>query len=117
MAYKQLSQKKVSSEKQLTGFLDQSPDDEHMYVLDNNELHVAIRAGDKKLPHPTLVGGDPDVECAGTMRRDPNGDVVVTASSGHFRPPSEHPGQMAVNKIMGKTASSKHKKKVKGSKR
>lgn len=117
MDYAHLSKEKVTSEKQLSQYLDKSPDDEHMYVLQNSELHVAIRADDKKLPHPTLVGGDPDVECAGTMRRNSNDDVVVTASSGHFRPPSERPGQKAVDKIMEKTASSKYSKKVKGSKR
>jgi hypothetical protein len=117
MDYTQLSQQVVSSEKQLTKFLDTKEDDEHMYVLDNDRLHVAIRAEDKKLPHPTLVGGDPDVDCAGTMRKSLDGDVVVTASSGHFRPPSEKPGQDAVNRIMGKTATTSHKKNVKGSKR
>jgi hypothetical protein len=117
MDYAHLRQEKVTSEKQLTQYLDKSPDDEHMYVLDNSELHVAIRADDKKLPHPTLVGGDPDVECAGTLRRDNDDYVFVTASSGHFRPPSEGPGQKAVDKIMGKTSSAKNKKKVKGSRR
>lgn len=117
MDYKQLSQEKVNSEKELTAFLDKRESDEHMYVLHDDSLHVAIRAEAKKLPHPTLIGGDPDVDCAGTMRRSNDDDVIVTASSGHFRPPSEKLGQAKVNKLMNKTASKGRKVNVKGSRR
>ena len=117
MDYKQLRNQTVTSEKQLSTYLETAPDDEHMYVLDGGDLHVAIRADDKKLPHPTLVGGDPDVDCAGTMRVDTEGNVIVTASSGHFRPSSENLGQRAVDKMMGKTSSTTYKKRVKGSRR
>jgi hypothetical protein len=117
MDYNQLSKRKVSSEKQLTTFMNESPDDEHMYVLHEGELHVAIRAGTKKLPHPTLVGGDPDAECAGTMRQNVDGSIVVTASSGHFRPFTERKGQQAVDAMMSKTSGDKYKKDVKGSRR
>ena len=117
MDYNQLSKRKVSSEKQLTAFMNESPDDEHMYVLHEDELHVAIRGESKKLPHPTLVGGDPDAECAGTMRQNVDGSIVVTASSGHFRPFTERKGQQAVDAMMSKTSGGKYKKDVKGSKR
>jgi len=69
--------------------------DEHMYVHDGDTIHRADRTN-QKLPHPALVGGDPDVTGAGTIRvaRAPdrrNGNatyrVKVTNSSGHFRPP------------------------------
>ncbi|PKM20939.1 MAG: hypothetical protein CVV11_05575 [Gammaproteobacteria bacterium HGW-Gammaproteobacteria-15] len=113
MDYAVLSQQKVTSEKQLTAYLDTREDDEHMYVLSNSdELHVAIRSDGQKLPHPTLVGGDPDVKCAGTLRygSSDKSDVVVTASSGHFRPTSSATAQKVVNKIMEKTASQSRKK-------
>jgi len=116
MDYSVLSREKVSSEKQLTAFLGKSQGDEHMYVLDAGEVHVAIRAEDKKLPHPTLVGGDPDVTCAGTIRTGGSNEVVVTASSGHFRPTSAAPGQKAVEKIMEKTARKGFKRNVTSSK-
>jgi len=116
MDYSVLSREKIASEKQLTEFLGKSQDDEHMYVLDADEVHVAIRADDKKLPHPTLVGGDPDVTCAGTIRTGGSNEVVVTASSGHFRPTSAAPGKKAVEKIMEKTARKGFKRKVTSSK-
>lgn len=66
---------------------------EKMYVHDGDTIHTAKRTADEKKPHPTLVGGDPDVNCAGTL------DIVmtetddsttytvgVTNDSGHFRP-------------------------------
>ncbi|WP_083981959.1 eCIS core domain-containing protein [Arsukibacterium ikkense] len=115
MDYAVLSQQKVTSEKQLTSYLDNREEDEHMYVLSNSdELHVAIRSDGQKLPHPTLVGGDPDVKCAGTLRygSSEKSDVVVTASSGHFRPTSSATAQKVVNKIMEKTASQSRKKKT-----
>lgn len=116
MDYKHLSQEKVKSEKQMTTFLQKDPEDEHMYVLNNSQLHVAIRAVTKKLPHPTLVGGDPDVECAGTLRYE-EGEVIVTCSSGHFRPPTEGKGKKAVAKMMEKTGKGEFKKPVKGKRR
>lgn len=113
MDYAQLRMDKVTSEKQLTGYLNDRQEDEHMYVLHNDNVHVAIRAEAEKLPHPTLVGGDPDVSCAGTMRWGGDGEVLVTNGSGHFRPPSATPGQQAVDKIMHKTASKGRTRKVK----
>ncbi len=115
--YRVLSQRKITSEKQMTAFLNDKTDDEHMYVLDDSELHVATRAESKKLPHPTLVGGDPDVECAGTLLWGLDGSVLVTSESGHFRPPSEGPGKKFVQNMMAKTTQTSFKKKVKGKKR
>ncbi|WP_417591697.1 DUF4157 domain-containing protein [Owenweeksia hongkongensis] len=117
MDYNQLSKRKLSSEKQITSFLNEKPEDEHMYVLDNNEHHVAIRNESKKLPHPTLVGGDPDVDCAGTMRWGIDGAVVVDDGSGHFRPGGAKPAETNLNKIMNKTAKKSFSKKIKGGKR
>jgi hypothetical protein len=61
---------------------------EHMYVHADGKIYTGGR-DQEKLPHPTLVGGDPDATCAGTMSFD-NGTktVTVTNESGHFRPKS-----------------------------
>jgi hypothetical protein len=117
MEYMQLSAQMITSEKQMTTFLNNSPDDEHMYVLKGGDLHVAIRAQSKKLPHPTLIGGDPDVDCAGSLQRSPDGTVLVTRESGHFRPPSVSIAQQAVDKMMKKSATKSFKKIVKGKKK
>ncbi len=67
--------------------------DERMYVHNGNTIHTSTRAADVKKPHPTLVGGDPNVTCAGTLNiasAVDNGTttytVGVTNDSGHFRP-------------------------------
>lgn len=91
--------------------------DEHMYVLNNDTHHVAIRSDDLKLPHPTLVGGDPDVDCAGTMRWGIDGAVIVDDGSGHFRPGGARPAEQKLNKIMNKTSRTSFKKKIKRGRR
>ena len=68
---------------------------EHMYVHNGDTVHMYSR-GNEKRPHPTLVGGDPDVTCAGELHVTeeefpPLGGPVtytvrVTTESGHFRP-------------------------------
>lgn len=61
---------------------------EFMYVHEDKTIYTGGR-DHEKLPHPTLVGGDPDAICAGTMQRDlPNKTIWVTNESGHFRPSS-----------------------------
>lgn len=118
MDYNVLSDRKITSEKQITKFLDENEEDEHMYVLNGKSMHVAIRGEGVKLPHPTLVGGDPDVDCAGTMRWDVNDEVIVDDGSGHFRPKGAHAAKKFVDKIMHKTAGNDaFKKKVKSGKR
>ena len=63
---------------------------EIMYVHLGSDVYVAGRDTEKK-PHPTLVGGDPDVTGAGTIRKSEvteewgSENVVVTNDSGHFR--------------------------------
>jgi hypothetical protein len=62
---------------------------EIMYVHAGDNIHVAGRDEEKK-PHPSLVGGDPDVTAAGTLsaRLNAQGWVLVgkiTDDSGHFR--------------------------------
>lgn len=70
-----------------------NPGTEHMYVHDGDTIHTADRT-DEKLPHPTLVGGNPDVTSAGTLtfyepaNRPDLRRITVTNESGHFRPPS-----------------------------
>lgn len=70
---------------------------ELMYVHHNGVIKRANRNGEK-LPHPALVGGDPDVTTAGTLQVNNLGerqkwgrtvtkyDIIVTNSSGHFQP-------------------------------
>ncbi len=66
---------------------------EHMYA----HMGTTIYRGDRtreKLPHPALIGYDPDVIGAGTLRatysaparQRPTLRIKVTNSSGHFRP-------------------------------
>ncbi|MDO4501105.1 MAG: hypothetical protein Q4B60_07535 [Erysipelotrichaceae bacterium] len=62
-----------------------------MYVLDpDDNIVIAIRKnvlGEKKSPHPTLIGGkNPLVKCAGMMTFN-NGKIVsVDNMSGHYKP-------------------------------
>jgi hypothetical protein len=59
---------------------------EHMYVHEGSNIYTGGRDREK-LPHPTLVGGDPDATCAGTMWLDNSTrTVTITNESGHFRP-------------------------------
>jgi hypothetical protein len=63
---------------------------EHMYVHFGDDICRGDRTREK-LPHPALVGYDPDVSGAGTLRATFNNNtlrVKVTNSSGHFRPPT-----------------------------
>ncbi len=64
-------------------------DREHMYVHRDNNIYRGDRTREK-LPHPALIGYDPDVDGAGTLWATFNNNtlrVKVTNSSGHFRPP------------------------------
>jgi hypothetical protein len=61
---------------------------EYMYVHCDGDIYTGGRDREK-LPHPTLVGGDPDATCAGTMLLDNSKKTVtITNESGHFRPSS-----------------------------
>lgn len=63
---------------------------EHMYVHVDDVIYTANR-NFEKLPHPTLVGGDPDAKCAGTMRFNRSKKIItITNESGHFRPSNVH---------------------------
>lgn len=84
VSYQQLSDSKLVNGKGLESWL--SGSGEHMYVHHKSAVHIATRT-DNKLPHPTLVGGDPDVKGAGTMYKTGK-DVFITRQSGHFRPSS-----------------------------
>lgn len=55
-----------------------------MYTYQANDLRVQTRNGEKK-PHPTLIGGDPDVLAAGTVRKNSQGYIDLNDRSGHFR--------------------------------
>ncbi len=60
---------------------------EHMYVHEGGKIYTGGRDREK-LPHPTLVGGDPDATCAGTMTWNNSSKTVsITNESGHLRPP------------------------------
>lgn len=111
MDYNILSTEKLTSEQQIRNFLNRRPEDEHMYVLNDNSIHVAVRAESEKLPHPTLVGGDPDVQCAGTIHWDGE-NVAVDNSSGHFRPANAKPAIKKINDIIKSTANKQNKRNV-----
>jgi Rad3-related DNA helicase len=77
---------------------------EHMYVHAAEGILVANREGEK-LPHPTLIGGDPDVKGAGTMLEISYGEeskIGITNKSGHFRPRDIHADTVkTVRSILG----------------
>jgi Domain of unknown function (DUF4157) len=87
---------------------------EHMYVHENGNIYTGGRDREK-LPHPTLVGGDPDATCAGTMWLDnSNKTVAITNESGHFRPPTVASATVElVKSILPKPAKGKAGYKVK----
>jgi hypothetical protein len=84
---------------------------EHMYVHADSQIYTGGRDREK-LPHPTLVGGDPDATCAGTMWLSDN-TVTITNESGHFRPKSVASATVeAVKSILPKPAKGKAGLKV-----
>ncbi|WP_300661301.1 hypothetical protein [Fluviicola sp.] len=86
VSYEQLKDSTLQNNAGLKNWL--SSDGEHMYVHNKSSVQIATRA-DNKLPHPTLVGGDPDVKGAGTMYMTGK-KVYITKLSGHFRPSKVH---------------------------
>ena len=75
---------------------------EHMYVHCGDDIKIATRQDDEKLPHPTLVGGDPIVKGAGTMYKN-RGIIYITKKSGHFRPNFIHNDTLTKVSSMGET--------------
>lgn len=87
VAYEQLQNTTLKSAQGLRTWLGKDVE-EHMYVHAGSNIYTGGRDREK-LPHPTLVGGDPDATCAGTMSFDNSTKTVtITNESGHFRPPS-----------------------------
>lgn len=87
VVYEQLQNTTLKSAQGLRSWLGKDVE-EHMYVHVGSNLYTGGRDREK-LPHPTLVGGDPDATCAGTMSLDNSTKTVtITNESGHFRPPS-----------------------------
>lgn len=87
VAYEQLQNTTLKSAQGLRAWLGKDVE-EHMYVHVGSNIYTGGRDREK-LPHPTLVGGDPDATCAGTMSFDNSTKTVtITNESGHFRPPS-----------------------------
>lgn len=86
---------------------------EHMYVHEGSSIYTGGRDREK-LPHPTLVGGDPDATCAGTMSLDrTRKTVTVTNESGHFRPSKVASATVeAVKDVLPKPAKGKGGYKV-----
>lgn len=75
---------------------------EHMYVQHNNKIYIANRNNEKR-PHPTLVGGDPVVDGAGTMSYNPMRHLItITRSSGHFRPTQIAPATITTVADLGR---------------
>jgi hypothetical protein len=87
VVYEQLQNTTLKSAQGLRTWLGKDVE-EHMYVHVGSNIYTGGRDREK-LPHPTLVGGDPDATCAGTMSFDNSTKTVtITNESGHFRPPS-----------------------------
>lgn len=87
IAYQQLSNTTLKAGQGLRKWFGKASN-EYMYVHVGNTIYIANRDLEKH-PHPTLVGGDPDAACAGTMRSDQRHRTIsITNESGHFRPRS-----------------------------
>ena len=87
IAYQQLRNTTLKSAQTLRTWLGTDAE-EYMYVHEGSNIYTGGRDREK-LPHPTLVGGDPDATCAGTMQLElGRRTVVITNESGHFRPKS-----------------------------
>jgi len=85
--YQQLRNTTLKSAQTLRSWLGKEAH-EYMYVHEGSNIYTGGRDREK-LPHPTLVGGDPDATCAGTMQLDRSKKTVtITNESGHFRPSS-----------------------------
>jgi hypothetical protein len=61
-------------------------DGDFMFVVDEQgQIMIGTRAG-RRMPHPTLIGGDPTVRGAGIVRFRAGKIVGVDNASGHFKP-------------------------------
>ena len=90
ISYKQLRTDILKNTKAIRKWFG-SKSNEYMYVHVDDNIHIANR-DTEKLPHPTLVGGDPDAKCAGTMEWNNSKKIItITNESGHFRPPEVDP--------------------------
>lgn len=95
IAYEQLRNTTLKSAQSLRTWLGKDAE-EYMYVHKGTNIYTGGRDREK-LPHPTLVGGDPDVKCAGTMLLDLGKRTVrITNESGHFRPRSVASGTVTL---------------------
>lgn len=73
---------------------------EHIFIWNPGNLTGGINlGGNKKVPHPTLRGGDPDVDFAGTFVRKTDG-WHATNDSGHFQFPDNQATRSDIIKYM-----------------
>lgn len=83
----------VSDSSKLLTWLNTEPSMEHIYLYKNSTIHGGISGFDNKSnknPHPTILGGDEEVDFAGIMYRqesesgDKTNTVVLNNDSGHY---------------------------------
>lgn len=71
---------------------------EHIYVWQGGQLIGGNNlGGEEKICHPNLIGGDPDVDYAGTFKQS-NLGWKVTYNSGHFQFPANYSMQAKIAK-------------------
>ena len=72
---------------------------ENIYVWQGGQLIGGNNLGDDdKICHPNLIGGDPDVDYAGTFTWDDDNYWHVTNDSGHFQPDKDLSQQKDISK-------------------
>lgn len=83
----------VSDSSKLLEWLNKEPSMEHIYLYKNSTIHGGISGFDNKSnknPHPTILGGDEEVDFAGIMYEqkselgDKTNTVVLNNDSGHY---------------------------------
>ncbi|HEX8920353.1 MAG TPA: DUF4157 domain-containing protein [Pyrinomonadaceae bacterium] len=104
--YKQIRNQPLKSAQGLRSWLG-TETEEYMYVHEGTQIYTGDRKTEaEKLPHPTLVGGDPDAKGAGTMKQVGK-TITITNESGHFRPPKVSSDTVAAVKAMVKNVKPK----------
>ena len=103
--YEHLDGDYINTKAKLENWLDS--DNEKIYVWQGGQLIGGNNpGGDDKICHPNLIGGNPDVDYAGTFIGDDR-FWHVTNDSGHFQPDEDLSQQRDISKYANALTPSK----------
>lgn len=100
--------KAMNNSDDVSAWLGQNPEMEHIYLYKNSTIYGGISGFEKKTnknPHPTILGGDPEVDFAGIIygrKSDIGGKtntIIINNDSGHYPVVYERECGGALNKL------------------